>query len=245
MVPLSYGPRDMQTTTGEAMVEEAAFAAAPMTEAVATVEQGVAAATYQPVRPVAVPADGGAHRATVTTADMEAALDYVTAPVQAAEAHLRATVTNTSPHTLLPGQASVFHSGDFVGSTALEVWAPGEEVELALGVDDRVRVERELVRRSAAKAVLGSTRRREAEHKITISNHTPRSVRVTVLDQIPVSRDDGIVVKEQWVDPEPAERTDLGVLTWRLELEPGKSKEIHLGIRVEQARGVEILGWRE
>lgn len=245
MVPLSYGPRDMQTTTGEAMVEEAVFAAAPMAEAVATVEQGVAAATYQPVRPVAVPADGGAHRATVTTADMEAALDYVTAPVQAAEAHLRATVTNTSPHTLLPGQASVFHSGDFVGSTALEVWAPGEEVELALGVDDRVRVERELVRRSAAKAVLGSTRRREAEHKITISNHTPGSVRVTVLDQIPVSRDDGIVVKEQWVDPEPVERTDLGVLTWRLELKPGESKEIHLGIRVEQARGVEILGWRE
>ncbi len=55
----------MQATAGGAMAEEAAFAAAPMTEAVATVEQGVTAATYQPVRPVAVPADGGAHRATV------------------------------------------------------------------------------------------------------------------------------------------------------------------------------------
>lgn len=246
MMPMSFGGRDAPAPSADALVEEmAAIVAAPMTEAVATVEQGVTAATYQPVRPVAVPADGGAHRATVTTVEMEAALDYVTAPVRAAEAHLRATVTNTSSHTLLPGPASVFHSGDFVGTTALDVWAPGEELELALGVDDRVRVERELVRRSAAKAVLGSTRRREAEHKITISNHTPGSARVTVLDQIPVSRDDGIVVKEQWVDPEPVERTDLGLLTWRLELEPGESKEIHLGIRVEQARGVEILGWRE
>jgi len=78
-----------------------------------------------------------------------------------------------------------------------------------------------------------------------VSNHTPRPVRVTVLDQIPVSRDDGIVVKEQHVDPAPAERTDMGVLTWRLDLSPGESKEIHLGVRVEQARGVEILGWRE
>ncbi len=246
MMPMSFGGRDTLAPPADAMAEEmVALAAAPMTEAVATVEQGVTAATYQPIRPVAVPADGGAHRATVTTVEMEATLDYVTAPVQAAEAHLRATVTNSSPHTLLPGLASVFHSGDFVGTTALEVWAPGEELELALGVDDRVRVERELVRRSATKAVLGSTRRREAEHKITISNHTPSPARVTVLDQIPVSRDDGIVVKEQWVDPDPAERTDLGVLTWRLELEPGESKEIHLGIRVEQARGVEILGWRE
>jgi uncharacterized protein (TIGR02231 family) len=242
---MSFGARDVQAVAGEAFAIEEEAATAPLMEAAATVEQGVTAATYQPVRPVAVPADGGAHRATVTTVEMQAALDYVTAPVRAAEAHLRATVTNTSPHTLLPGPAAVFHSGDFVGSTTLEVWAPGEEVELALGVDDRVRVERELVRRSATKAVLGSTRRREAEHKITISNHTPRPARVTVLDQIPVSRDDGIVVKEQWADPEPAERTDLGVLTWRLDLKPGETQEIHLGIRVEQARGVEIVGWRE
>jgi len=245
-VPLSFGARTASAPEAAAAEAYGAdLAAAPMWESVAAVEQGATAATYQPARPVAVPADGSAHRATVAVVELAASLDYVTAPVRAAEAHLRATVTNSSAHTLLPGQAAVFHGGDFVGSTDLEIWAPGEEVELALGVDDRVRVERELVRRTAAKAVLGSTRKREAEHKITIANHTPRPARVTVLDQIPVSRDDGIVVKEQRLEPAPAERTEMGVLTWRLELKPGESKEIHLGVRVEQARGVEILGWRE
>jgi uncharacterized protein (TIGR02231 family) len=214
-------------------------------ESGAVLEQGATAATYRPARPVAVPADGTAHRATVAVIELAATLDYITAPVRAAEAHLRATVTNSSEHTLPPGQAAVFHGGDFVGSTNLEVWAPGEEVELALGVDDRIRVERELVRRSATKAVLGAARRRDVEHRIRIANHTPAAAKVTVLDQLPVSRDDGIVVREQRVEPPPTERTDLGVLTWVLELAPGATREVHLGVRVETAKGVDMIGWRE
>jgi uncharacterized protein (TIGR02231 family) len=239
---------DMEMTMAAAPARAMAPAAggrARVREAVATVEEGVTAATYRPARPVAVPADGTAHRATVAGERMQARRDYITAPVRAAEAHLRATAVNTSPHTLPPGQAAVFHGADFVGSTHLDAWAPGEEKELALGVDDRVRVERELVRRSAAKAVLGDTRRRDAEHKITVTNHTPGEIRVTVLDQLPVSRDDAIVVKERRLEPAPAERTEMGLLTWALDLGPGASGEIHLGVRVELARGVEVAGWRE
>ncbi|MEE6262231.1 DUF4139 domain-containing protein [Plantactinospora sonchi] len=218
---------------------------APVAQPAATLEQGVAAATYQPARPVAVPADGGTHRAVVAVLELGSTLDYVTAPVRTPDVHLRATVTNSSAHTLLPGAASVFHGGDFVGATKLPTWAPGEEVELALGLDDRIRVKRELVRRSDTKATLGSTRRREAEYRTTLANHTPRPARITVLDQVPVSRGEGITVRELRLDPAPTERGDLGELRWRLELPPGASREILLGLRVELAKGVELTGWRE
>ncbi|WP_377260432.1 DUF4139 domain-containing protein [Phytohabitans kaempferiae] len=214
-------------------------------ESAGVVEQGIAAATYRPEHAVAVPADGTAHRATVAVLDLSAELDYVTAPAHSPDAHLRATATNSSAHTLLPGRASVFHDADFVGTTVLETWAPGEEVELALGLDDRIRVERKLTRRTATKAALGSTRRREVEYRTTVANHTPRPAKVTVLDQIPVSRDEGITVRAFKVDPNPVDRTDLGVLSWKLELAPGETKEVHMGLRVELARGVEMSGWRE
>ena len=220
-------------------------ARAPMAQAVAALEQGVAAATYRPRRPVAVPADGTAHRTTVAVLDMAVSLDYVTAPVEGPEAHLRATARNTTEHTVLPGKASVFHAGDFVGSTRLASWAPGEEVELALGVDDRIRVDRELVRRGASKTALRDNRRREVEYQITVANHTPRACRVSVLDQLPVSRDEAITVRELRIEPAPAERTEMGVVTWLLELAPGETREIRLGLRVELAKGVEMSGWRE
>lgn len=214
-------------------------------QSAAEFEQGVTAATYRPTRPVAVPADGTAHRAVVAVFELPARLDHVTAPVRGPEAHLRATVRNTSPHTLLPGPASLFHDADFVGSTRLKVWAPGEETELALGVDDRVRVERILQRREESKATLGSTRRREVVYRTTVANHTPRPATVTVLDQLPVSRDEGITVRELTLDPAPADRTELGELTWCLRLAPGATGEITFGLRVEVAKGVELVGWRE
>ena len=214
-------------------------------ESVAEVEQGVSAATYRPARPVAVPADGSAHRATIAVLELPARLDHVTVPVRAAEAHLRATVRNTSAHTLLPGPAAVFHDADFVASTRLPMWAPGEEAELALGVDDRLRVERKLHRRAETRATLGSARRREVEYRITVANHTPRPATVEVRDQLPVSRDEAVVVRETTVVPPPVERTELGELTWRLSLEPGERGEVALGFRVELAKGVELTGWRE
>ncbi len=247
-------PAGMPATLGAAPMMSRAKAVAvdamPVAFEAAVIEQGATAATYKPTRPVAVPSDGTAHRATVAAIELDATLDYITAPVRAAEAHLRAVVVNTSEHTLPAGRAAVFHAGEFVGSTRLEVWAPGEEVELALGIDDRVRVERELVRRGATKAfrgpaMLGAARRRDVEHRIRVTNHTPSRAKVTVLDQLPVSRDEGIVIKEQRLDPAPAERTDLGVLTWSLELAPGQTRDIHVGVRVETAKGVDVVGWRE
>jgi hypothetical protein len=106
-------------------------------------------------------------------------------------------------------------------------------------------VDRELVRRGASKTALRDNRRREVEYQITVANHTPRACRVSVLDQLPVSRDEAITVRELRIEPAPAERTEMGVVTWLLELAPGETREIKLGLRVELAKGVEMSGWRE
>lgn len=214
-------------------------------EAVAVAEQGPVAATYTPQRPVAVPSDGSSHRTLIGSFDLAARLDHITAPVLAEEATLRAIVRNTSSHTLPPGRSGLFHEGDFVGSTDLEAWAPDEERELALGVDDRVRVERELTKRNATKATLGSSRRTETEYEIRVANHSPRAIDVTVLDQLPVSRDAAITVRETVAKPEPAERSDLGVVTWKLHLEPQAEAKIQFGLRVEAGKDVPIAGWRD
>lgn len=242
-VPLS-GDSGRQAAFAERL-QSAAAPAPAFADLDATVEQGVTAATYTPPRPVAVPADGASHRATIASIDLETELDYVTAPVRSADVHLRATVVNSSAHTLPAGKAAVFHEADFVGSTALPMWAPGEDVELALGLDDRIRVERKLVRRTATKATLGSTRRREVEYETRIENHTPLTARVTVLDQLPVARDHEITVKPITAAPEPTETTDLGVITWKLDLSPGAELAINLAFRVDTAKSVDLTGWRE
>ncbi|WP_416906189.1 DUF4139 domain-containing protein [Micromonospora echinospora] len=68
---------------------------------------------------------------------------------------------------------------------------------------------------------------------------------MTVRDQLPVSRDEGVVVRETRLDPTPDERTELGELTWRLRLAPGGTGEVALAFRVELAKGVDLVGWRD
>jgi uncharacterized protein (TIGR02231 family) len=240
----AYGGSGGGIPEGARMARFAAAAPA-MAPKFAAVEQGTTAVTYRPSRPVAVPSGAQGHRTTLAELSLTAVLGYVTAPVLAEEAYLRATVVNSSSFALRPGRASVFHDAEFVGTTSLAAWAPGEELELALGVDDRIRVERELVRRTASKATLSGQKRREAEYRISVGNHGPREAVVTVLDQAPVSRDDTITVREVKTSPEPVETSALGEYTWKLTLAAGETKTVTLSYRVDVAKGVELSGWRE
>jgi uncharacterized protein (TIGR02231 family) len=116
---------------------------------------------------------------------------------------------------------------------ALETVAAGEEFELQLGVDDQIRVERELRRRSTSKAVIGATRTIDIAYKIPVENHRPNKARVSVHDHIPVSADGEIKVRLREASPSPAEHSDLGELTWELSLDSGGAATIRHRFTVE------------
>jgi uncharacterized protein (TIGR02231 family) len=189
-----------------------------------------------------VPADGGPHKTTVARFELDAALDYLVVPVLGAEAYLRATVTNGTSLLLLPGPARIFHDQEFAGETTLETVAAGEEFELQLGVDDQIRVERQLRRHSTSKAVIGGTRTIDIGYEITVQNHRQNTARVHVHDHIPVSTDGAIKVRPRELSPNPAEQTDLGELVWDLSLDGGQTGTIRYRFTVEHPAQVTVVG---
>jgi uncharacterized protein (TIGR02231 family) len=197
--------------------------------------------TYTVARPLAVPGDGGPHKTLVAQFDADAVLDYLTVPVLAPEAYLRATVTN-GDLLLLPGRARIFHGPQFVGETHLGTVAPGEEFEVQLGVDDQIKVERKLVRRATSKALLGGTRTIDIGYEITIDNHRERPATVNVHDHIPVSTDADIKVRARETAPPPAETDDLGELTWKLTLGPRESAVVKHRFTVEHPAQAVVSG---
>jgi uncharacterized protein (TIGR02231 family) len=196
---------------------------------------------YTVARPLAVPGDGGPHKTLVASFDADAVLDYLTVPVLAPEAYLRATVTNGTL-LLLPGRARIFHGAQFVGETHLDTVAPGEEFEVQLGVDDQIKVERKLRRRSTSKALLGGTRTIDIGYEITVENHRDRAATVSVHDHIPVSTDGDVKVRARESSPPPAETDDLGELTWNLVLAPRESAAIKHRFTVEHPAQTTVTG---
>jgi uncharacterized protein (TIGR02231 family) len=224
------------------------MAAAPAPEAAMLSAEPVdqaeawAGVAYRVQRPLAVPADGGPQKTSIARFDLDATLDHLTVPVLAAEAYLRATAVNTSSLLLLPGRARVFHGTQFTGETTLETVAAGEELELQLGVDDQIRVERQLRRRSTSKAVLGGTRTIDIGYEITVENHRRGRTRVSVKDRIPVSADGDIKVRLREASPAPAGQTDLGELRWELPLDAGQAAAIRYRFTVEHPAQVTVTG---
>ena len=90
----------------------------------------------------------------------------------------------------------MFRGDEFVGRTRLDLVAPGEEIELHLGIEDRIHVERELVRRDARRGgLIGSTGRVVLAYQTTIISYLTASARLLLIDQVPVAKDPSITIK--------------------------------------------------
>lgn len=223
-------------------LEEAAAPLVEIEQVSATVETSGAAVTYEVPGTVTIPADNEPHKVRVGQLSLEPALDYVAVPKLVAAAYRRAKVTNDSAYTLLPGSVSLFAGEEFIGTTELELIPPGGEIELHLGVDDRVKVHRELLRRDVDKRLLGDERRLRYAYQVQVENLLPVEARVTVYDQIPVAQHEAIKVKFEQSLPKPDEQSDLGIMRWDLTLAPKEQRTIIFDFTVVHPRSMVVQG---
>jgi uncharacterized protein (TIGR02231 family) len=231
------------TLAGAGMELAAAVVAEAEVEVpMATVQTTGAAVTYQVPGAVTVPADGAPHKVSVARLELMPMLDYVTAPKLVEAAYRRAKVANDSPYTFLPGPVNLFAGDEFVGTTELELTAPNGELELYLGTDDRVKVERELKRREVDKKLIRDRRRLQYGYEITVENLLAAEAKVTLHDQIPVPRHEDIKVKLESVEPRPSEQTELNLLDWELTLGAGEKATVRFDFTVDHPREMRVAG---
>ncbi|MCA9957253.1 MAG: DUF4139 domain-containing protein, partial [Anaerolineales bacterium] len=156
-----------------------------------------------------IPNDGSPHKTVLQQIRLEPKLDYLTIPKYNDTAFRRATVKYDQSGPLLPGSASLFVGTEYIGQTHIKFTAQGDELELLLGVEDRITVERKLARRDVDKKLLRDQRELRYGYTIEVKNLLPTEAAVVVKDHIPVSRHEQIKVKLDSVRPQPTEQTDL------------------------------------
>ncbi|MCI0396986.1 MAG: mucoidy inhibitor MuiA family protein [Chloroflexi bacterium] len=229
-----------------AMAEEAAAEAAPKVAeaqvAQATVQESGTAVTFVVAGQTDIPSDGSPHKTTIHRFDLEPQLDYLVVPKHTDAVFRRVTVSNSGPGPLLAGQASLFVGEEFIGSTHLEYSPAGQEMKLLLGAEERITVERELVRRDVDKALLRDKRQLRYGYEIELHNLLASEVNLEVHDHIPVARHEEIKVKLERVAPPPTKQSELNLMEWRLTLPPGAKQTINYEFLVEHPRSLRVTG---
>jgi uncharacterized protein (TIGR02231 family) len=209
----------------------------------ATIEAGATSASFKIATAASVPSDNSPQKVPITSAKLNANLEYNTVPKRLATAYLSAKVANASDFPLLTGAMNVFLDGTFVATSSLRTVMPGEKFDLALGADEGISVKYKRVQKFTEDTGLtNSGKRITYEYLLTIQNNKRTAERVIVSDQVPLSRNEKIVVKVQSPDTKDVKPTDEGALKWTLELKAGEKRELTVKFVVEYDNNVNVTG---
>jgi uncharacterized protein (TIGR02231 family) len=189
-----------------------------------------------------VPSDGSPHKTTLNQFTLSPEMDYLAIPKHTDAVYRRAKLTNSGPSPLMAGPANLFVGDEFIGSNKIEYTPANGEIELLLGVEERITVEREMVRRETDKRLLRDNRQLRYGYEIKIKNLLQSAAKIEVQDHIPVSRHEQIKIKLEKIQPEPAEKSDLNILEWRLSLAAGAEQTVGYEYTVEHPRSLHVAG---
>jgi uncharacterized protein (TIGR02231 family) len=209
----------------------------------ATVDTAATSATFKIAVPTSIPSDNSVQKVPVTTVDLKAAMTYATTPKVREAAFLSAQVVNSSDYPLLRGAMNVFLDGTFVATSRLDTTMPGEKFDLALGADEGISVKHQRIKKFAEETgVFSKDNRLTYEYLITIQNNKRTAERVIVTDQVPVSRNEKIVVKVSSPAEKDVKPDAEGKLKWTLDLKPGEKRELTVKFTIDYPTDIKVDG---
>lgn len=180
-----------------------------------------------------IPSDNKLHKVTISMDTFQAKMQYVATPKLSPYAYLRAEIVNEKEFPLLSGRVNVFLEDNYIGTSSIKSISSNEKFELDLGIDEGIKVKRESIKELTETSFLGKRTRENYAYKITIENHKRTKEVITLIDQIPVSQKEEIVVKLSKDTEEPTEQDEKGILKWKIILSPGEKGEVKLGYFIE------------
>jgi uncharacterized protein (TIGR02231 family) len=190
-----------------------------------------------------IPSDNSPQKVPITSVRLAAAHEYLAIPKQLPAAFLTAKVTNSSDFPLLAGAMNVFLDDTFVAASSLRTVMPGEKFDLALGVDDAIAIKHKLNNRfSEDTGLINKGKRVTYDFTLTVQNNKKTFERVVLLDQVPVSRNEKVVVTMLAPDAEEIKPDADGTLKWTLNLKPGEKRELPLKFSIERPAELTVAG---
>lgn len=218
-------------------------APAPGGEEITAVETGVAIQFVLPGR-VSLKSGATAKKLPLKQLTIPARFEYYTLPRANEKAFLTAQLANTSDLILLGGEASTYVNDEYTGTTTIPTLVPQESLTTGFGIDERIKVKRELVKTFKTRTgLLNKTERIQFVYRTTVENYHPKPIKIKIVEQLPVSQQKEIKVILTQVAPKPTEQdNDQGTLTYITEILSGKSFEINLDYNVEYPAGKQVGG---
>lgn len=173
--------------------------------------------------------------------EMKATYQFAAIPKLDQDAFLLAKATAWEEFSLLPGEANVFFEGTFVGKTYIDPNTIKDTLSISLGRDQRIVLKREKVKDFTTRRTIGSNLREAYAWEITVRNTRNEAVKISVEDQVPVSKNNQIEVTV--LDVAGARyNKETGKLAWDMDLQPNESRKVVFKYEVKYPKDKQVSG---
>lgn len=198
---------------------------------------------------VQVPSSGRPHRISLVAAEGKAAPRFVVVPSQSDAVYRESLLTNPFDGPLLAGPVDVFLDGALITSTRLDGTDRGAELVIGLGVEDRLRVARNVRVEETSSGMISSHTHVDHHVEIELASSLGHEAKLDVFDRIPVSDDRALEIELLASQP-AAERDEQdqrgppvkGGLRFSIALKPGEKRKLNFSYRISMSTKLEIRG---
>jgi hypothetical protein len=196
-----------------------------------------------------VPSSATPHRVTIGSAEGEARPRFVTVPREVAEVYREAEIPNPFAAPLLAGPVEVFVDGALLTTSKIDLVDRGGLVRLGLGVEERLRVARNVRVEEGSAGLLGGSTTVDHHVTIDVASSLGHAAAIEVIDRVPVTTDKDLEIKLGSFKPAatklpPADHGEpvRGGLSWKITVLPGEKQRIELTYRVTLPAKNELVG---
>ncbi len=182
--------------------------------------------------PYTIPSDGKNHQVGVQEQQLTSTYKYYCTPKLDLDAFLFAQVTGWEGLNLLAGPAYIYFEGTYVGESLLDLAGVGDTLDISLGRDQGVTVQRTKRKDFSQRQVVGGKRVESVGWEIAVRNNKAQAIELVITDQYPLAARSEIEVKLEEHGGATV-NTEKGFLTWKVKVEPRTNQKWSFGYSVK------------
>jgi len=153
-----------------------------------TVNVGQTTTQFNISIPYSIPSTNKTIDVKIQKVELPADYRYYCVPKLSLDAFLQARITGWEELNLLAGNVNIFFDDTYVGKSYINPQNLSDTLDISLGKDAGIIVERTKIKDKTGKQVFASTKKMNVGWEISVRNKKSEPINITVQDQLPLSR---------------------------------------------------------
>ncbi len=183
--------------------------------------------------PYSINSDGKHVEISLQSIELPADFAYHAVPKINNSVYLTAYIDEWEDKNLLKGNMNLYFEGAYIGKSFLDPDGLKDSMQLSLGIDRKIIVERKRTKYFTKKIGLTAKKRTEWMYEINIVNQKSVDINIEISDQIPVSTLKEIAVEKNDDSSKFVINTDTGIGHINIAIPKKESKKLKIGYNIK------------